>query len=183
MFKDLSTEEIEAGIENIKASPKDNGVLQMIVRRPETETREIISTAKINLENGLDGDNWKSRGSKHTPDNSANPEAQITLMNSRVINLLTNEKDLWQLAGDQLFVDIDLSIENFPPLSKLQIGDVILQISATPHTGCKKFSGRFGVDALAFISTPLGKSLRLRGVNTKVIQSGEIQVGDVVKKI
>lgn len=183
MFKDLSSEEVEIGVAEIKASPKDNGTLQMIVRRPETETREIINSGEISLINGLEGDNWKARGSSSTPDNSADPEAQITLMNSRVIDLLTKEKDLWQLAGDQLFVDMDLSIENLPPLSQIQIGSVILEISAKPHTGCKKFSGRFGVDALAFISTPLGKSLRMRGVNARVIQAGEIKVGDVARKL
>lgn len=183
MFKDLSTQEVEAGIANIKESQKDNGVLQLIVRRPKTETREIISSAELNLINGLEGDNWKARGSSSTPDNSADPEAQITLMNTRVIDLLTKEKTLWQLAGDQLFVDMDLSIENLPPLSKLQIGSAILEISVKPHTGCKKFSGRFGVDALAFISTPLGKSLRMRGVNARVIQAGEIKVGDSIKKL
>lgn len=183
MFKDLSSEEVEIGVAEIKASPKDNGTLQMIVRRPETETREIINSGEISLINGLEGDNWKARGSSSTPDKSADPEAQITLMNSRVIDLLTKEKDLWNLAGDQLFVDMDLSIENLPPLSQIQIGSVILEISAKPHTGCKKFSGRFGVDALAFISTPLGKSLRMRGVNARVIQAGEIKVGDVARKV
>lgn len=183
MFKYLSTEEVEAGVENIKESPKNNGVLQLIVRRPETETREIISTGKINFENGLEGDNWKPRGSRHTPDNSADPEAQITLMNSRVIDLLANDKENWQLAGDQLFVNMDLSIENLPPLSQIQMGSAILEISAKPHTGCKKFSGRFGIEALVFISTPLGKSLRMRGVNAKVIQAGEIHVGDVIRRV
>jgi hypothetical protein len=183
MLKQLSISELRLGLDEIKSSPKNNGVLQMIVRRPHTETREVITHAQINLINGLEGDNWKSRGSKHTPDGSANPEAQITLMNSRVIDLITNDKKDWQWAGDQLFVDMDLSIENLAPHSRIQVGSVILEISATPHTGCKKFSSRFGVEALEFISTPLGKSLRMRGVNAKVIQAGEIKVGDVLRKI
>lgn len=183
MLKHLPITELEFSLDLIKESPKDNGVLEMIVRRPETETREIINSCEINLTNGLEGDNWKARGSSSTPDHSADPEAQITLMNSRVIQLLSVDKENWQWAGDQLFVDIDLSIENLPPHSKLQIGSVILEISAKPHTGCKKFSGRFGVEALEFISTPLGKSLRMRGVNTKVIQAGEIKIGDLIKKV
>lgn len=183
MLKQYPISELESGLDEIKASPKDNGILEMIVRRPETETREIIKSGAISVTNGLEGDNWKARGSSSTPDKSADPEAQITLMNSRVIQLLAGDKEHWQWAGDQLFVNMDLSIENLPPHSQLQIGSVILEISAKPHTGCKKFSGRFGVDALAFISTPLGKSLRMRGVNAKVIQAGEIKVGDVLKKI
>jgi len=183
MLKQVPTEELEVGLDEIKASPKDNGVLEMIVRRPETETREIINSAEINLETGLEGDNWKARGSSAMPDGSADPEAQITLMNTRVIQLLSGDKENWQWAGDQLFVDMDLGIENLPPHSRIQVGSAILEISAKPHTGCKKFSGRFGVEALAFISTPLGKALRMRGVNAKVIQAGEIKVGDAVKKL
>jgi len=183
MLKQYPISELELGIDEIKDSPKDNGVLEMIVCRPETETREIINAGEINLENGLAGDNWKARGNDHTPDGSADPEAQITLMNSRVIQLLSGDKKDWQWAGDQLFVDMDLSIDNLPPHSRIQIGSVILEISAKPHTGCKKFSGRFGIEALEFISTPLGKALRMRGVNAKVIQAGEIKVGDVVRKI
>jgi hypothetical protein len=183
MLKQYPTSELELGLDEIKSSPKDNGVLEMIVRRPETETREMINAGEINVENGLAGDNWKARGSSHTTDGSADPEAQITLMNSRVIQLLAGDKKDWQWAGDQLFVDMDLSMDNLPPHSRIQIGSAILEISAKPHTGCKKFSGRFGVEALAFISTPLGKSLRMRGVNAKVIQAGEIKIGDVVKKL
>lgn len=183
MLKQYPISELELGIDEIKASPKDNGVLEMIVRRPETETREIISNGEINLETGLTGDNWKARGSSAMPDGSADPEAQITLMNTRVIQLLSGDKENWQWAGDQLFVDMDLGLDNLPPHSRIQVGSAILEISAKPHTGCKKFSGRFGIEALEFISTPLGKALRMRGVNAKVIQAGEIKVGDVVRKI
>ena len=183
MLKQLPISELEFGIDEIKESPKDNGTLEMIVRRPETEAREIITSGELSLNNGLEGDNWKARGSSAMPDGSADPEAQITLMNTRVIQLLAGEQENWQWAGDQLIVDMDLSIENLPPLSRIQIGSAILEISVKPHTGCKKFSGRFGIEALAFISTPIGKSLRMRGVNAKVIQAGEIKVGDVVKKI
>lgn len=183
MLKQITISELELGLKEIKSSPKDNGVLEMIVRRPEIERREIINSGEINLINGLEGDNWKTRGSSSTPDKSANPEAQITLMNSHVIQLLAGDKENWQWAGDQLYVDMDLSIDNLPPHSQIQIGSAILEISAKPHTGCKKFSARFGIEALEFISTPLGKSLRMRGVNAKVIQAGQIKVGDVVKKV
>lgn len=183
MLKQLPISELELGVDEIKASPKDNGILEMIVRRPETETREIIDSGEINLDNGLEGDNWKPRGSSSMPDGSADPEAQITLMSTRVIQLLSGDKENWQWAGDQLYIDMDLSIDNLPPGSRIQIGSAILEISAKPHTGCKKFSGRFGIEALEFISTPLGKALRMRGVNAKVVQAGQIKVGDVVKKL
>jgi len=182
-IKHLTTEELEAGMKDIYLSPKDNGAIEMIVRRPEDEKREVLSEAKLDLTEGLVGDNWKARGSKSTSDGSAHPEMQINIMNSRMIALLAQEKERWQLAGDQLFIDMDLSAENVPAGTRLALGSAILEITAKPHSGCKKFAARFGQDAIIFVNSPLGKELHLRGVNTKVIQSGTIRVGDIVKKI
>ena len=182
-IKYLTTEELEARLEDIYLSPKDNGVIEMIVRRPEVEKREVLPEAKLDLAEGLVGDNWKARGSGSTVDGSAHPEMQINIMNSRVIALLAQEKERWQLAGDQLYIDMDLSAENLPAGTRLALGSAVLEITAKPHSGCKKFETRFGQDAIKFVNSPLGKELHLRGVNARVIQSGTIQVGDIVKKI
>lgn len=182
-IKYLTIEELEAGLENIRQSPKDNGTLDMIVRRPQIEEREVLSEGKLDIMAGLEGDNWKVRGSSSTSDKSAHPEMQINIMNSRVIDLLAQEKERWQLAGDQLFIDMDLSEENLPAGTKLSIGNAILQISTEPHSGCKKFTARFGLEAMKFVNSPLGKELHLRGVNAKVIQAGVIRVGATVRKV
>lgn len=181
--KYLTTKELEAGLEDIYLSPKNNGVIKMIVRRPADEEREVIPEAKLDLVEGLVGDNWKARGSKTTSDGSAHPEMQINIMNSRVIALLAQEKERWQLAGDQLYIDMDLSAENLPAGTRLALGSAVLEITAKPHSGCKKFAARFGQAAIKFVNSPLGKELHLRGVNAKVIQAGTIQVGDIVKKV
>ena len=181
--KHLSMTELEAGLGIIRQSPSDQGVLKMIVRRPKVDERELVNEAELNLEDGLVGDTWKARGSKATPDGSANIHAQITLMNMRAIALLAQDEARWSLAGDQLFVDFDLSETNLPAGTRIAIGSAILEVSAVPHTGCAKFSARFGVDALKFVNSPVGKPLRLRGVNAQVVQAGLIQVGDVVRKI
>jgi len=178
----LSTTELEAGLDHIHQSPKDDGILKMIVRRPADDEREAIQSGALDPELGLVGDNWKTRGSKHSPDGSANIHAQITLMNSRVIALVAQSEEHWSLAGDQLYVDLDLSEANLPPGAQLSLGSAILEISAQPHTGCRKFSSRFGVEAHKFVNSVEGKPLRLRGVNTRVVQGGEIRVGDVVRK-
>jgi hypothetical protein len=130
----------------------------------------------------LVGDGWLARGSKSTPDGSADPSAQVTLMNARVAALLAGPPDAWSAAGDQLYVDLDLGEANLPTGTRLAIGDALLEVSGTPHTGCAKFSGRFGVDALRFVSTPEGRALRLRGMNAWVVRSGIIALGDVVTK-
>lgn len=179
----LSMDELEAGMETVRQSPKDEGILRMIVRRPQDDEREIVNDAELHTTDGMIGDNWKSRGSKHTPDGSANIEAQITLMNARIIALVAQNQERWSLAGDQLYVDLDLSDNNLSAGSRLAIGTAVLEVSAAPHTGCRKFSARFGTEAMKFVNSPQGKQLRLRGVNAKVVQGDTIRVGDVVRKI
>ncbi len=179
----LSMTELEAGLDNIRQAPSENGVLKMIVRRPAVGERETLNEAMLNLEDGLAGDTWKMRGSKATPDGSANIHAQITVMNVRATALFAQTESRWALAGDQLYVDFDLSEDNLPPGTRIAIGSAILEVSAVPHTGCAKFSQRFGVEALKFVNSPEGKQLHLRGINTQVVQAGTIRVGDVVKKV
>ena len=174
--------QLESGLDHILNAPKNNGIVQMIVCRPKIEIRKILNVAKLDKESGLVGDNWNDRGSSNTPDNSSDIEAQLTIMNSRVISLITSSSDQWQLAGDQLYIDMDLSRNNLVPGSQIKIGSAVVEVSKKPHTGCEKFSNRFGLDALKFVSTPLGRQLSLTGINTRIVQSGIIQTGDVVKK-
>lgn len=176
-------QELEAGLENIRHSPTDEGRLELIVRRPQTGEREVLETGQLDPADGLVGDNWNKLPSKRTPDGTPHPDMQIAIMNTRLMALLAPEKSRWELAGDQLFIDLDLSADNLPPGTKLALGETILEITDQPHTGCVKFSGRFGLDALKFISSDTGKALRLRGIYARVIQSGAIHVGDVARKI
>jgi MOSC domain-containing protein YiiM len=179
----LSMTELEAGMDHIRRSPKDNGRLVMIVRRPNVDKREVLNEGELNTIEGLAGDTWKVRGNGHTPDGSADSNAQITVMNARTIALLAQEEERWPLAGDQLYVDMDLSHDNIPPGTRLSLGSAIIEVSEEPHTGCKKFSSRFGVEAMKFVNSPEGKQLHLRGINAKVIQEGRICVGDAVRKL
>ncbi len=181
-MKHLTLDELEAGLETIRQSPQDNGVLEMIVIRPSTDERTVLHEGELDTAVGLVGDNWQARGSRHSADGSALPEAQLTLMNSRTAALVAQGRDRWPLAGDQLYVDFDLSEENLPPGTRLTIGEAVVEVTALPHNGCKKFRDRFGMDALKFVSTAVGKQLHLRGIYTKVIQPGTIQVGDPIIK-
>jgi MOSC domain-containing protein YiiM len=179
----LSMRELEAGMDHIRQSPKDHGTLKMIVRRPNVDEREVLQEGELHTAEGLVGDTWKVRANKHSADGLANINAQITIMNARTIALLAQAEESWPLAGDQLYVDMDLSDDNLPPGTQLAIGSAILEVSADPHTGCQKFSSRFGVEALRFVNSPEGKRLHLRGINTKVIQAGIIRVSEVVRKV
>jgi len=178
----LTMAELEAGLETIRRSPADEGVLELIVRRPRTEAREVLVEAKLDLVEGLEGDSWRVRGSSRTPDGSAHPEMQLNIMNARVIALLARERNRWPLAGDQLFIDLDLSAANLPSGTKLSIGSAVIEVTPPPHTGCKKFMARFGSDAMQFVNSPVGRRLQLRGINARVLLAGMIRVGDVAKK-
>ena len=175
--------ELESGMEYIRQSPKDHGILKMIVRRPCEDDREIVQEAELHLRDGPVGDNWKTRGNRHMPDGSANPDAQITVMNARTIDLLAQNEERWALAGDQLYVDLDLSAGNLQPGTRLSIGTAVIEVTDKPHTGCSKFSARFGMDALKFVNSAEGKQLHLRGINTRIIQPGTIHTGDIIRKL
>ncbi len=178
-----STQELENGLEEIRRSPKEEGILKLIVRRPQTEQREILDSAELTDTDGVVGDNWKTRGSSKTADGSAFVEVQITMINARAIDLIAAQKERWALAGDQLFVDFDLSHENLPAGTRLSVGSAIVEITEPPHLGCKKFSARFGREAMAFVNSDEGKSLRLRGLHARVVEPGSIKVGDRLRKL
>ncbi len=178
----LSYEELEASLAPIRESPRETGTLQWIVRRPSENEREVLNEGQLDTSTGLVGDSWQGRRSAHEEE-SAHLSRQLTLMNARVIALLAQSQERWELAGDQLFVDFDLSTENLPTGTRIQIGEAIVEVSAKPHTGCKKFQARFGEDALKFVNSPEGRQLRLRGLNTRVVRAGTIRVGDEIRKI
>ena len=175
--------DLEAGLDEIRNSPKDQSDLDLIVSRPEEDGREVMGLADLDVKVGLVGDTWEDRPSARSADGNAHPDMQITIMNSRVADLVAQSKDRWPLSGDQLFTDLDLSKANMPPGTRISVGPTILEVTNQPHTGCKKFAARFGVEALKLISSPTGKDLQLRGINLKVVQGGEIKPGDAVIKL
>lgn len=176
-------EELEAGLTEILESPKTEGRLELIVRRPQVDAREVLETAELDPAEGLVGDSWRLRGTSRTPDGSPHPDMQLTLMSARVISLVAGSRERWPLAGDQLYVDLDLGAVNLPPGMRLALGTAVVEITDQPHTGCKKFVERFGADALRFVSSPTGRRSNLRGIYAKVVQAGAIRVGDRVRKI
>jgi len=175
--------ELDAGLAGLGPSPQDDGKLQMIVCRPSVGERRALEQAELDPVNGLIGDNWLARGSKSTEDGRAHPDAQIAIMNSRIIGLLAQDRAYWPLAGDQLFIDLDLSIDNLRPGQRIAIGTAVLEITDVPHTGCAKFTERFGHDAIRFVNSEEGRQARRRGMYGRVVQPGIIRVGDTISKI
>jgi len=175
-IRHLTREELEAGLETIRQSPKDHGVVELIVSRPRPSEREILEHARLDPGEGLVGDSWGTRVQ------FPNPETQLNVMNARAIALIAQDKTRWPLAGDQIFVDLNLADENLPPGSQIEIGDAVIEVSAEPHTGCGKFVERFGVDAMKFVNSPIGRKLHLRGINARVVRAGAVRVGDVARK-
>ena len=179
----LTADQLDAGLEEIRRSPADGGTLQLIVRRPDAGERDEVAEADLDPAVGLVGDNWKARGSRHTEDGSAEVQRQITLMNVRAAALIAVDPGRRALAGDQLYVDLDLGGANLPAGSRVQVGDAILEVSPLPHTGCAKFIARFGPAAGRWVNTGPGRELNLRGINAVVVEAGTVRVGDTVNKL
>lgn len=182
-IRHLTWDELTAGLDRIRTSPSDQGVLELIVRRPSIEQREVLEEGQLDRELGLVGDTWSQRRSKRTPDGSRHPDMQLNIMNARTIALLAQDKERWPLAGDQLFIDLDLTEDNLPAGTQLRLGSAVIEVTSQPHTGCEKFAARFGPDATKFVNSPEGKRLRLRGINAKVVHAGTIRVGNLAHKL
>jgi MOSC domain-containing protein YiiM len=178
----LSRERLEAGLDHVRQSPPDRGRLMLVVRRPEVGRRDLPQEAVLDHVTGLDGDNWLTRGSSSTPDGSAHPDKQVTVINARLAELVAGGTERMALAGDQLYVDLDLSVDNLPPGTLLAVGEAVLRVSEAPHTGCAKFIERFGTEAMRFVNSRTGRRLRLRGMNTRIVVPGTIRLGDLVVK-
>jgi hypothetical protein len=169
-------------LDAVRAAPRDVGRIELIVRRPQLEQREVLAEAQLDTTVGLVGDTWIERPSSRMGNGQPHPEMQITIMNSRVIEALTQTKEQWPLAGDQFYADFDISADALPAGTQLQIGTAVVQISEQPHTGCAKFKARFGGDALHWINDGEGRALRMRGVNAWVISNGVVRVGDSITR-
>jgi hypothetical protein len=174
---------LEQGLPEVLAAPKHSGTVELIVRRPAEGERQVLEEAQLDPAEGLVGDGWRTRGSKATEDGSSHPDMQLTLMSSRAAALLAGDRDRWQLAGDQLYVDIDLSNANLPAGTRLEVGSAVIQITDAPHTGCGKFVSRFGVDAMKFVNSKVGRELNLRGIYAKIVSGGTVRAGDAVRRL
>jgi len=181
--KHLDTAALQAGLGHIRESPPDHGTVEMIVRRPAVDEREVLALGTLDAEIGLTGDTWQERGSSRTPDGSAHPGMQLTVINSRAALLVAQDPGRRMLAGDQLYVDLDLSPANLPPGTRLAVGSAVIEVSEEPHLGCAKFAARFGVEALRFVNSRTGRGLRLRGLNARILTSGTVRPGDRISKL
>ena len=179
----LSREELEAGLAAAEPSPADGGGIEAIVIRPEHDERQSLQSVEVSLARGMHGDHWEKGCWMTTEAGLPHPDVQICITNSRVIQLIAGNSARWPLAGDNLFVDLDVTPENLPPGTRLAVGTAVLEITAVPHNGCKKFAERFGRDSVRFVNSPEGKARRLRGIYARVAQDGVVSVGDRLGKI
>ncbi len=174
-----TADELDAALPHLLAAPHGAGPVELIVRRPAVDERELLVEAILDPQVGLVGDTWTERSSRRTVDGSPHPDMQLTLMRSRVAQLLAGSPDRWPLAGDQLYVDLDLGEEALPAGTRLALGSALVEITDQPHTGCSKFAERFGPDALRWVNTPAGRAQRLRGANARIVRRGTVRLGDV----
>jgi hypothetical protein len=175
--------ELETALDDIRRAPADGGRVELVVRRPADGEREVLSEGTLDATVGLVGDNWLSRGNRRTADGSADPLAQLTVINARVSRLVAVDPDRRALAGDQLHLDLDLDVANLPAGSQLAVGSAVIEVTAKMHLGCAKFVHHFGRDAMRFVNSPQGRALRLRGLNARVVVPGVVRPGDGVNRV
>ena len=175
--------ELEAGLAEIRRAPATTGVLALIVRRPAVDAREVLESGELDESAGLVGDTWNVRPSRRSDDGGPHPDMQLNVMSARAVALFAGPVERWPLAGDQLYVDLDLSETNLAPGARIALGGAVIEVTEQPHTGCAKFASRFGRDALSFVNRSPGRELRLRGLNAKVVRGGTITRGDTVTKL
>jgi MOSC domain-containing protein YiiM len=177
MYAHVLAEELEAGLPEILESPRNEGTVELVVRRPAEGQREILEEGLLDVDEGLVGDRW------HTSGGRGDPRTQLTLMNARVIAMIAGQSERWALAGDQLYVDLDLTPENLPPGAQLEVGTAVIEVTDVPHTGCAKFTERFGSAATRFVNAEPGRGLRMRGMNARVVTPGSVRPGDAIRKL
>jgi MOSC domain-containing protein YiiM len=171
---------LEAGVDWVRGSPVDRGSVELIVRRPAADEREVVSEAMLDARFGVVGDSWRVRRLVGGADGGIDPDTQVALMNARAVALVAGSVERWALAGDQLYVDFDLSVGRVPAGTRLSVGEAVVEITDEPHLGCHKFARRFGVDARRFVNSDVGRELRLRGVMARVVVGGVVRTGDVI---
>jgi hypothetical protein len=176
-----SFDELEAHLDVLRAAPRDEGTLALLVRRPVEDAREVLTDAVLDAEKGLLGDRWASGPQRFLPDGSVDRHNQLNVMSYRMVSFLAETPEGQALAGDQLYLELDLSVENLPPGSQIAIGEAVIEVSKKPHTGCSKFNARFGEDARAFVNGEAGRELRLRGLNASIVSGGTVRAGDPVR--
>jgi MOSC domain-containing protein YiiM len=179
-------EELAAFVPELLHAPRDVGELALVVRRPAPGEREVLDEGELDLALGLVGDTWAQRGTSRMPDGGPHPDMQLTVMSARMVAFLAGDPARRPLAGDQLYVDLDLSRDNLPAGTRLTIGEpsargAVIEVTAEPHTGCAKFVERFGAEAMRFVNGPLGRPMRLRGLNARVVEPGWVRPGDRVR--
>jgi hypothetical protein len=179
----VTVSRLEEGLDQVRRSPTDAGRVELIVRRPTVDEREVLDEGILDLVDGLVGDSWRIRGSSRTADGTAHPDMQLNVINARLSSLVAVDPDRRALAGDQLHLDLDLSHDNLPAGTRLALGSAVIEVTEIPHSGCAKFRDRFGADALRFVNSPTGRELRLRGLNARVVVAGTVRQGDDVRKL
>ena len=177
----VGAEDLEAGLPAILAAPANEGTVELVVRRPVEGEREVLDEGELDAAEGLVGDDWRNRNGRNGRPND--PATQLTLMNARVVDLVAGSRDRWALSGDQLFVDLDLRPENLPPGTRLRAGTAVIEVTDVPHTGCAKFSERFGPATIRFVNGKSGRALRLRGMYARVVEHGVVRPGDSISKV
>ncbi len=178
-----SRDELNAALPMVVDAPKDEGQVALIVVRPESGLREMPTTIHISRARGVEGDRWADGSWLQDDNGRPHPDVQINLMNTHAAEAIAGEKSNWAAAGNNFFVNLDMSPENLPPGTRLALGDAEIEISKQPNKACQKFIDRYGRDACVFVNVGPGWALRMRGLYARVVSDGDVCLGDQIRKL
>lgn len=183
---DLRTaDELDAHLPHLRSAPADVGRLDLVVRRPAVDERDVLEAGTLSEDGGLEGDNWLDRSTSRAIEAGRHLDAQINVTSSRMASFLAfDDVERQALAGDQLHLDLDISHANLPTGTRIGIGeDAVIEVTKKPHNGCAKFRARYGQEALDFVNSETGQAMRLRGFNARVVTGGVVRPGDKVTRM
>lgn len=174
----VTAAELAKALPDVLSAPGTDAPIAGLCFRPGFGLRSFPPSLRLTRAFGIPGERWLTAPWLKLPDGSADPRIQVSILPSRVLDLVWRDRETTVHPGDTIVADLDMTDANLPPGTLLQAGTAILRVSDQPNDGCVKWKARYGQAAMDWITDPAHAALRLRGVLCEVFADGVVAVGD-----